>query len=187
MRRAQVALQSRERVQERAHLHIGVDAQFELAAVRGAARDGHFDPQISLVREADLERGRLGDDRAIRRGGGQIRSRRAQASVLLIGNGGDEQIPGKRRARFGQRLGGGHAGGEAALHVVGAAAVELAVANRAGERLGHAGDVDRVAMRVEHQGTAAACAGEPADHAGAARLGLESFDREPDRMRATPR
>ena len=55
----------RELVQERAHFHVRVDAQFELAAVRGAARDRHFDPQISFMREADLERRRLGDDRAI--------------------------------------------------------------------------------------------------------------------------
>ena len=89
--------------------------------------------------------------------------------------------PGKPRIRFCQRLGGGHASGEAALHVVGAAAVELAVADGAGKRLGHAGDIDRVAMRVEHQGAAAARAREPADDAGAARFGLESLGREPDR------
>ena len=60
--RAPASLSSAEEV---AHLHIGVDAELELAAVRRAPGHLHFDPQIALVRQADFERGGLGDDGAI--------------------------------------------------------------------------------------------------------------------------
>jgi hypothetical protein len=40
-----------------AHLHIGVDAQFELAAMRGAALYPYFDPEVAFVRQTDLQAG----------------------------------------------------------------------------------------------------------------------------------
>ena len=57
------------------------------------------------MREADVEGGRLGDDRAIRLHVGEEVAR-AEAAVLLIGDGGDEQITAQagRRIRRGPSL-----------------------------------------------------------------------------------
>ena len=153
--RAQVAFEFAEAGEERAHLHIGVDAQFELAAVGGAARDLDLDPQVAFVGEADFQRGGLGDDGAIHFDAPD-QVARAEAAVLFIGDGGYQEVAAQARAGIHQGLGRRHARGQAALHIVGAAAVELAVADGAGERLGHAGHVHRIAMGVEHEAAAAA-------------------------------
>lgn len=175
---AQVALQIAERVQEMAHLHIRVDSDFELAAVRGAARDLHFDPEITFVSEADFERGRLGHN-----GGIDLhvleQFARAEAAILLVGDGGHEHVAAKPRTGISQRFRGCHAGSETAFHIVGTASVDLAIANRAGKWLSHSFDADRVAMGVQHEAAAAAGPAEPRDDAGAAGLGLADFGREP--------
>ena len=56
--------------------------------------------------------------------------------------------------------------------------IDFAVADLAGERVGHAGDVDRVGVGVEHQAAASARALETADDGGAAGGGLEDLDLE---------
>ena len=80
----------------------------------GAAPNGHFDPEISLVRETHVQRGGLGDDRRVDMQAGEEVAR-SQAAVLLIGNGGDEQIAADPPARFGEGLGGNGIG--ARIHV----------------------------------------------------------------------
>ena len=63
----------------------------ELAAVGGAPRDFHLDPQVALVREADFERGGFGDDGGI---GFDAREHvaGAEAAILLVGHGSYQHI-----------------------------------------------------------------------------------------------
>ena len=63
--RAQLPFQRYRAAQKPPHAHIRVDALLEPAAVRRAAFGLHLDPQISFVRQANLQRRRLGDDRRV--------------------------------------------------------------------------------------------------------------------------
>ena len=140
---------------------------------------GHLDlnPEVALVRQANVEGGGLGDDGAI---DFQVLNQagRAEAAVLLVRHGSHHDIAAQADAGLGECLDGGHAGGQAPFHIVRAAAIDFAVADFAGERVGHAGDVDRVGVGVEHQAAPSARARETAGDRGAAVGGLVDLDLE---------
>jgi hypothetical protein len=63
--------------------------------VRSPSLDRDLDPQVALMREADVERRGLGDNRAVcpdpaEEVGG------AKAAVLLVGDGGNSRSPSRR-------------------------------------------------------------------------------------------
>ena len=78
-------LQIAKFAEELAHLHIGVDAEFELAAVGRAAGYQHLDPQVTLVRQADFQGGWFGHDCTI-----HLDAREqvagAETAILLVGH-----------------------------------------------------------------------------------------------------
>ena len=176
--RAQLAFQYAEPGEEVAHLHIGVDAQLELAAVRGASGDLDLDPEIPLVRQADFEARRFGDDGPVHLHAlDEVAG--AEAAVFLVGDGGHQHVAAQARAGLRQRFDRRHARGQAAFHVEGAAAVNLAVADGAGEGLGHAAGGHRVAVPVEHQAAPAAAARQAAEDAGSPGRRLEDLRAQP--------
>ena len=169
--RAQCLLQAIEFVQEAPHLQVGVDAQLWAAAVCGPAGDRDFQPHKALVRDGELQFGRLGDDGRI---GPVARGnvRRAEAGIFFVGYGGNEQIALQRSAGIAQRFHGGQHCGDAAFHIVRTAAIQLAVADLGRERIRHIFHAHGVDMAVEHQRLAAARAGQGADDADAIGRGL---------------
>ena len=171
--RAQVALESRERVQEGTHFQVRVDTQLEPAAVGGTAGDGHVDPQVAFVGDAGVERGGLGEKSAV---GADVAEQvhRAEAAVLFVGHTGQNHVAGQTRTFRGQGADSRHTGSDAAFHVVGAATIHTAVADRGGERVRHALHADRVDVADEHQAAAAAGAGQPGDSGGPTGLGFEN-------------
>ena len=130
-----------------------------------AARPGlDLQPDEALVRDAEIQLRGLGHDGGVDR---ELADhfRRPEAGVLLVGHGCQDEVAAQARAGVHERLDGGQTGRQAPLHVVGAAAVQAAVAHDGGERVRHSLDPDGVQVGVEHQGAAAADAPEPADHA----------------------
>ena len=95
------------------------------AAVRGTAARLDVDPRETLVRDGDLQVGRLGDDGAV---GRPLADERvgAEAGVLFVDDRRhDQPVPSRARAPPPDARGIDH-GGHAALHVLRAAAVEPA-------------------------------------------------------------
>ena len=84
-----------------------VDADVPAAAVRRAAGDVHLDPDEAAVRRHDREARRLGDDRRVGAHAALDQRARAEALVLLVGHGGDDDLagdaPSSRRARAPRR------------------------------------------------------------------------------------
>ena len=120
-RRRARASSSAERGEDRPGLDDRVDAEVRPRAVRGAA--GHLDlePDEALVRDDELELGRLGDDRGV----GAHEPQHLldpEARVLLVGDRGDDDVA--ARAQRARPRGRRQRRGDAGLHVVGAAAVE---------------------------------------------------------------
>ena len=140
-----------------------------------------LDPEIAPVRQADVEPGRFGDDRAIHLDPADEVCR-PDAAILLVRHGGHDHIAGERRLRINQRLERRHAGRQAAFHVERAAAIESTVTDRARKRFVHPFDVDGVVVTVQHQAATAAGASKAPrnrhpsghrfvpDHLGADRL-----------------
>ena len=145
-------------------------------AVRGAAAGLELRPHEALVRDARAQMRRLGDDARVGAPAAQDRLD-ALAGVLLVGHRADDHVAaqpvaGGRGARH-------HDRGQAALHVVGPAAVEASVADHRLVRTLHPVDVDGVQVRVEHQRRAAAGAPRDADDARPAGERLVDGDVEP--------
>ena len=82
---AQLTLQLLERHEESAHAHVGVDAFLKAAAMGRPALRLDLDPQVPLVRQADVQRRRFGHNRAIRLAFRDHRGR-ADASIFFVGN-----------------------------------------------------------------------------------------------------
>ena len=98
----------------------------------------------------DLEAGRLGHDGAA---GTPFRNHGvgADAGVLFVDDGGENQPARWESALFRNDADGGNHGGHAALHVLRAASVEAAFALDRMERSGHPLDTDGVEMTAEHE------------------------------------
>ena len=93
----------------------------------------------------------------------------AEAAGFLVGRPGNLDRAGKIRIDRHEGFGRDDRGGEPALHVAGAAAIDAAVADDAGERVDApaVAGLDHVDMRVEMHRRAGAAAVETGDHVGA--------------------
>ncbi len=136
--------------QHAAHVHDGIDAVGRPAAVGGAARRHDLTPREALVADGHVEIGRLGDDAGI---GTPARHERigADARVLLVDDAGDDDLSGGQAAALRHDAHGIDHRRDAALHVLGAAAVHPSVAHDRIERRRHAGHADRVDVPAQHQ------------------------------------
>jgi hypothetical protein len=143
--------------------------------VSGAAGDLELGPHEPLVRDGDLQLRRLGDDRGVRADGAQ-RFLDSEAGMLLVGHGGDDDIAGQLELR--SLAAGDQRRGDAALHVVGAAAVEAIAVDPRPVRLGHVRHADGVEMAAQQQRPAAAGAAGADEDARPARRLLERLDLE---------
>ena len=174
--RAERLVERAERGQHRAHLDDRVDTEMRARAVGRAARHAHFAPHEPLVRDRDLQLGWLGDDRRV----GVHRAQHlldAEARVLLVGDGGDDEVAGEAQAR---RLARGEQGGrDAGLHVVGATTVEAVAVDARRVRIGHALDVDGVDVPAEQERAPAARAPCAHQHARTAGGLLEQIGFQP--------
>jgi peptide-methionine (R)-S-oxide reductase len=168
--RATTAVAHRRRRRDR------VDAEVGPRAVRGAADRLDLPPREALVRDDELQRGRLGHDARV---GAEALEHRldADAGVLLVSHRGDDHVAGEVRAGRGRAR--EHAGRDAALHVVAAAAVEAAVAHLRRMRVAHPIDADRVDVAAEHQRAPAAAAARDADDRRPPARGVDDLDVEP--------
>ena len=157
------------------HVRDRVNAKVGSRPVRGEPVDVDREPGKALVRHREALLGGLRDDGSIR----TVRPRdrlRADARQLLVGDGRDHDVTAQLeldRTRTRQ-----HAGGKAALHVVGAAAVHPAVRDATGQRIVHAREPDGVHVRVEHERAAAARTACDADHVRSPRRRLLDRDVE---------
>ena len=138
--------------EDRAHLHDRVNAQVGPRTVSRASGDLDLAPDEALVRHHQLQLGRLGHDRGVRADPAQ-HLLHAEARVLLVGDGGHDDVPGEPGARSLARR--DQRGGDASLHVVGAPAVEPIALDPRAMRVGHAVDAHRVEVPAEHEGAAA--------------------------------
>ena len=179
--RTQVLFERIEIDEHAAHAHVRVDAQIEAAAVGRPPLRRHLEPRKTLVRKADVEGGRLGDDGRVRVvAGHEVLG--SQARVLLVGDRRQQDFSAMRAPRLGQRLDCAHHRREAAFHIEGAAAVEPAVTNLARERFVHPPDVHRVRMGIEHERPAGTRAPQPGHNAHPARLRLVVVDLGANRL-----
>jgi hypothetical protein len=170
------AVQLAEGGEDRPGLHDRVHAEVRARAVRGPAGDLDVGPHESLVRDDQLELGRLGDDRGV--GAGRPEHLLdADARVLLVGDRGDDDVPGQ--AERGGLAAGDERRGDPGLHVVRAAAVEPVALDARRVRVAHAPDGDRVEMAAEQQRPPAARARRAHDDARTARSALEHLCLEP--------
>ena len=141
--------------------------------VAGAALDRDRRVDRAAAGDPDLERRRLGHDARVGAHAVGDRCDAARARRLLVGDRVHEQVACEADVEPGEHLGREHHRRDAALHVAGAAAVELAVAHDGRvrvvrpARLGLAGD--DVDVAVEQQAAPAARAGEARDAAAAGR------------------
>ncbi len=100
----------------------------------------------------------------------------AQASDFLVGDTGDDDIT-AQTTPCGLR-GRPQAGGDTALHVVGAAPVELAGLDAPAKRLRHARHADRVDVPIQHKGAPSTRPARDGHDAGTSRDGLNDVDVE---------
>ena len=138
-------------------------------------------PDEAAVRDADVEAGRLRDDGRV--GGPAPDERlRAEARVLLVGDGGHDHVAAEAAPdRLSPRE---HDRGEARLHVVGAAPVEATVLHARLERPFHARDADRV--RVGHQQQRPAATRPPRHGDGVRAAGRRLLERRLQARRLEP-
>ncbi len=153
-----------ERGEHPPHPQIGIHSLLEPAAVGRAAFGLHRDPGEPLVGQAHVQLGRFRDDRAIRPHPGQ-EVPDPETLGFLVRDPGNHQIAAEPEAPIAEQLHRGETGGQTALHVVCAAAVQPAVPDFPAEWIGHSLDPDRVVMAVEHEGRAPAGPRNPAGHA----------------------
>ena len=121
--------------------------------------------------DSNLETRRLGDDARIVVPVGDERVR-ADARMLLVHDGGDDEAAGGEAAGVGDRSRRVDHRGDAAFHVLRAPRVQPAVALDRRERLRHAGDANGVDVAAEHQRPPATAAFEHADRIRPARCDL---------------
>ena len=133
--------------------------------MRSATGDLDLEPGEALVRDAHLERGRLGHDRGVRPqlGGDGLG---ADARELLVADRGHDDVA--RELELRRLRAGPERRGHAALHVEAAAAVQPIALDARLERALVAVVPDRVGVPVEQQRAPAAGAARNADHVGAA-------------------
>ena len=135
-RRQQLGL---EALEHGAHVAHGAVAQEGHGAVGDPALGLDLGPPDAAVADADpVDVERLGDDDVVDPGAGEEAplgqvGDPGEAAGFLVHRAGDLDRPGKRDAGLEDRLDRDHRSGDAALHVAGAAAVHLAVADLAGE------------------------------------------------------
>ncbi len=159
-----------QRRQDRARLDDRVDAEVRARAVRGAPLDLDPRPLKALVRDDELELGRLGDD-------GRVGAHRrehlldAEACVLLVGDGGHDDVTAQaERRRLPAR---DQRGRHARLHVVRAAAVQAVALDARIVRRLHPRDPDGVDVTAQQQRAPAPGARRAHDDARAPRRRLE--------------
>jgi hypothetical protein len=177
---AERAVELAERRQQRSGLDDRVDAEVRPRAVRGAPRHRDLRPHEPLVRDRDLQLGRLGHDRGVGAHGAQ-RLLDADARVLLVGDGGDHDVAGqaeRRRLATGEQR-----GDDTRLHVVGAAAVEPVALDARLVRPRHAGHADGVEVPAQQQRPAASGPARPDEHARPPGHLLQHLDLEPGAVR----
>ena len=148
-----------ERGDHRACPEDGVDAEVRTGAVGSPA--GHLDlhPDEPPVGDPDRELGGLRDDRGVRRDALED-GLDAEAGVLLVGDCRHDHLPVDTDPR---RVTARHErGGEAALHVVGAAPDQPVAVDPGLQRALHRSEADRVEVTAEHEGRSAT--GLPAAH-----------------------
>ena len=138
----------------------------------------HLDLEMdeAAMRDRDPEIRRLRHDRSV--GGERRRDRlRPDARELLVRDGGHDHVPTQATSlRVCRRE---HASREAPLHVLRATPVEPSALDARHERVRHAGDADRVHVRVQHQRAATTRAAGYRDDIGAARAKLRERRLEP--------
>jgi hypothetical protein len=128
------------------------------------ALDRHGRDQRPPAGPPDGQPGRLGDDHAVAAHAVGDRRKAAGAGRLLVGHGAHGEVA-AQHAEPGDRLGGDHHGGDAALHVAGAAPVHPAVAEGRAVGRGRPAaarlDVDHVDVAVQDQVPPVPLPGEP--------------------------
>ena len=155
-RRVEVADAGEDRARVRDRVHPQVRAR----PVRRATANLDLDPDESTVSDRDLELGGLGDDRGVRADVAEDFPH-PDARVLLVRNRRHDHVAGEpERSRVTARE---ERRGDAALHVVGATAVQPVTVNAGVERLGHPRHADGVDVPAEQQCPATARA-PCADH-----------------------
>ena len=150
---AEAAIELLDPDEDAAHLRDRVDAEVRARTVCGASR--HVRPRgaRSPVRDRELQLRRLGHDRRVG-GEGRRDGLGPDARELLVGDGGQKHVSAEAAPL---RLGGReHARGETPLHVLRSASVEPPAIQPWNERIAHAGDANRVHVRVQHQRAASA-------------------------------
>jgi len=126
-----------------------VNSQVISAAMRRSASKSDINPHEAAMSRADRKACRLGNDGSVRNDASGEHGAHAEALILLIDDGGDENLScGIGRSTF--RGGGAHRG-DSAFHVGGAATVNAIAANFGCEGLvDHSLDADDVKMAIEH-------------------------------------
>ena len=175
----QIAIERLEMLEHAAHPQNRILTFVRPAAVCRFAAHFHFDPGESLMAHGDLEIGRLGHDGAA---GTPFRNHGvgADAGVLFVDDGGENQPARWESALFRNDADGGNHGRHAALHVLRAASVEAAVPLDRRERIRHPCDADRVDVAAEHESVPRRTSFEHADRVGSTRRDLLCLDVEAD-------
>src|SRR5262245_10384628 len=134
---AQCSLQLLEAREDTAHTHDRVAAIARSAAMGRTSARLHCDPLKTLVRNGDIQARGLGDDCSV--GTPRLHERICpKARMLFVGNGRDDESASVETAAFDNAASGTDHGSNTALHVLGAAAKQFAVANLWLEGAGHA-------------------------------------------------
>ena len=139
----------------------------------GDAGDGDFGPDEPAVGGADLPFGRLGDHGGVDVGRIEVGEHflDAKASEFLVGDGGHDDF--SVDAGEGGVPAGDEGGGEAGLHVVGAADVRPVADDAGSECVAGAGQANGVEVTAEEQPVAAGVLSAAQDDAGSAGRVLE--------------
>ena len=150
---------------DRVHRAAVAPVRLRHLGVAGAAGDRERGGERPAAGDPDLERGRLGDDARVRPHAVAHGGQAARARRLLVGDRVHDQVALQAHTEPVQHLGRVHHAGDAALHVAGAAPVQVAVAH-----LGLVGVArpavarlrrDDVDVPVQEQAAPAARPGEP--------------------------
>src|SRR5438093_10767294 len=143
------ALQRFQLGEKQTRVRNRVNSQIIAAPVCRSTSKSAINPNEAAMSRADRKACRLGDDGSVRNDASGEHGAHAEALVLLIDDGGDDNLAcGIGRNAF--HSGGAHSG-HSAFHVGGAATVDSIAPNFGGERLvDHSLDADDVEMAIEH-------------------------------------
>ena len=157
---AQALVELVDRHERRAHAGNGIDSQVVAGAVRRAPAGLEVEPHEASVGDGDVEPGRLRDDRGV--GGHSLRdSLGADAQGLFVGDRGDDQVARESRSVA-----------AAATSMIAARLAFMSYAplpympvfvDSRGQGAVRAAETDGVHVRIQHQRTTAARAGDAAD------------------------